>query len=113
MQNMLPSEQERKPSYVLDAFATFAVVQKEKGEKRVVDLIEQAQEGRVLLHLSLINWGEILYTIEREQGADLAREISRIWTRHPSPWSRSTVHGLRPPRISKATMLSLTQMRSP
>lgn len=73
--NAEPISSEKKPKYVLDAFALFALIQKEDGEKRVAELLDQAQQGRLSLYLSLINWGEILYTIRREQGAELADEM--------------------------------------
>ncbi len=59
-----------KPLYVLDAFAMFALLQNEKGATTVANLIERAQNDEIRLRLSLINWGEVLYTIEREQGQE-------------------------------------------
>src|ERR1700682_6556329 len=59
-----------KPIYVLDAFAIFALLQNEKGAATVVNLIERSQKDEIRLRLSLINWGEVLYTIEREQGQE-------------------------------------------
>ncbi|HZQ09072.1 MAG TPA: type II toxin-antitoxin system VapC family toxin [Anaerolineae bacterium] len=68
--NEPPSGSEKKPNYVLDAFALFALLQKEKGAATVTALLMRAEREQVALHLSLINWGEVLYSIEREQGAE-------------------------------------------
>jgi ribonuclease VapC len=68
---------EKKRLYVLDASALFALLQKEEGQARVAALIAEAQKDNQPLHLSLINWGEIYYTVEREQGAEVAKELIR------------------------------------
>ncbi len=63
--------------FVLDAHALLVLLQKEKGQERVAELITQAQSGNASLHLSLINWGEISYITERERGEAFADELMR------------------------------------
>ncbi|HRF51004.1 MAG TPA: type II toxin-antitoxin system VapC family toxin [Anaerolineales bacterium] len=55
-------------AYVLDSFAVLAYFEGEPGMARVRTLLSEATKGLLALHLSIINLGEILYTVEREQG---------------------------------------------
>jgi predicted nucleic acid-binding protein len=57
-----------RPAYVLDSFALLAYLQAEAGGPVVQALLADAQAGIHAVLLSLINLGEILYIIEREQG---------------------------------------------
>ena len=57
-----------RPAYVLDSFALLAYFQGETGEPIVQSLLAGAQEGTRTVYLSLINLGEVLYIVEREQG---------------------------------------------
>lgn len=65
----------RKPRYVLDSFALLAYFQAEPNAWRVKGLLKQAQNGEVLVFLSLMNLGEIVYTVERKLGRDASDEI--------------------------------------
>jgi len=56
------------PCFVLDSFALLAHFQDENGDGRVVDLLEQAQQGKCRIFLTLINLGESCYLIERRRG---------------------------------------------
>jgi predicted nucleic acid-binding protein len=73
--NASVSSNAKKPDYVLDSYALFALLQNEKGRVRVIELVAQAQNDSIALHLSLINWGEIIYAVERRQSAQVAREV--------------------------------------
>ena len=55
-------------AYVLDSFAVLAYFEGEPGMARVRALLREATKGSLTLHLSLINLGEIMYIVEREQG---------------------------------------------
>lgn len=61
-------------SYVLDTHALFAFLQVEAGEALVAGLIERTATD-VVLYLSLINFGEIAYITEREEGVEKSAEI--------------------------------------
>lgn len=54
--------------YVLDSFAVVAYLGHESAAPLVRDLLRQARKKNVQLWLSLINYGESLYIIERERG---------------------------------------------
>ncbi len=60
-------------AYVLDSFAVLAYFEGEPGMARVRTLLTEATKGALALHLSVINLGEILYIIEREQGLAAAQ----------------------------------------
>jgi len=55
-------------AYVLDSFALLAYFQGEPGTARVRSLLAKAARDAIVLHLSIINLGEVLHTVEREQG---------------------------------------------
>jgi predicted nucleic acid-binding protein len=60
-------------AYVLDSFAMVGYLGNEPSAPFVRDLLRQARKGTVELWLSLINYGEVLYIIERERGLQAAQ----------------------------------------
>ncbi len=52
--------------YVLDAYAIMTFLQREKGSERVRDIVRDAGEGKVELHVSLINLIEVGYMVARQ-----------------------------------------------
>ena len=60
--------------FVLDAFALLALLQAEPGASRVDTLIEQADAGGVDLFISVVNLGEVFYTVETRRGLESAQE---------------------------------------
>ena len=70
-----------KPSgrYVLDSFALLAFLADEPGAGTVREILEYGQRHSGSLWISVINLGECLYIIEREQGLPAAhRAIAAI-----------------------------------
>lgn len=65
---------EKKPAFVLDSYALLAYFQAEQGALKVKELLHQAREGTVAVFLSLINLGEIAYTVERRLGGDTLQQ---------------------------------------
>lgn len=55
-------------AYVLDSFALLAYFQDEAGAERVQHLLALAEKGRASLAMSLVNWGEVLYSLQRTRG---------------------------------------------
>ncbi len=62
-----------KPRYVLDSYAILAWLQGEAGGAIVVDLFERARHGDTLLSMCVVNLGEVLYIIEREESVQAAQ----------------------------------------
>lgn len=54
--------------WVLDSYALLAYLGAEPGHQRVDELLRSGAAGRAELYLCLINYGEVLYIIERERG---------------------------------------------
>jgi ribonuclease VapC len=54
--------------YVLDSFALLAYLGGEEGQQRVTEILRQVEAQETQLHLSVINYGEVLYVVERERG---------------------------------------------
>ena len=62
--------------YLLDSWAVLAYLKKESpADQRVLELLEKARDGKVLLFLSVINLGEIYYIVGRARGEDTAQHI--------------------------------------
>jgi predicted nucleic acid-binding protein len=57
---------------VLDAFALLSYLQEEAGHQRVRRLLEDAASGPVSLSMCTVNFGEVLYWLERRRGAAAA-----------------------------------------
>ena len=62
-------------SYVLDAFAVLAFLNKEPGGARVKEMFEAASSNEARLYLSLINLGEVLYQVARKRGQVEAQRV--------------------------------------
>jgi len=55
-------------AYILDSFALLAYLEDEAGAEQVEARLIQAEKGEAKVLLSLINYGECLYIVERERG---------------------------------------------
>lgn len=64
-----------RPRYVLDSFALLAYFGAEPGEPQVKDVLARAAAGHVAAYLSIINYGELIYITEREQGVFAVRRV--------------------------------------
>ncbi len=78
-----PKSRVKKPKFVLDSHAVVALLDKEKGYERVAERLVAAQNNELVLYMSLINWGEILYTFERERGTQFAIELEKDLDEYP------------------------------
>lgn len=63
--------------YVLDANALLDYVDDGPGAKRMEQLLLAAQQQDRFLLMSLVNWGEVVYTSWQAHGEDAARRL--IW----------------------------------
>lgn len=78
-----PNVNANKPLYILDAFALMAYLQNESGQAQVEKLLAQALNDECDIWMSLINWGEVVYTVAREQGTELANQVIEDIDRAP------------------------------
>ena len=60
-------------TYVLDASALIAFLQKSSGAYKVNELLKEAMQGRAKLLMSAVNYGEVYGKILRERGEEQAR----------------------------------------
>ena len=58
--------------YVLDANALYRFLVGGENAERVAELFEQASDSNQNLSMSVVNWGEVYYTIMRGAGRDIA-----------------------------------------
>jgi ribonuclease VapC len=68
----------KKPAFVLDSYALLAHFQGEPSALKVKEIIKRAQDSDAVVFLSLINLGEIIYTIGRRLGWDSAHKTLKI-----------------------------------
>jgi ribonuclease VapC len=67
-----------KKDKVLDSYALLAYFEGEQAGKKVRDILKEAAELDRELWLCVVNWGEILYVIERRAGKDKREEIAHL-----------------------------------
>lgn len=72
-----------KPIFILDSFALLAYLQGESGMVRVQAILRDAEKSRCFVHICIINLGEVLYIIEREQGLAKTHETLAAIQRLP------------------------------
>ncbi|GIV79787.1 MAG: twitching motility protein PilT [Litorilinea sp.] len=70
-------------AYVLDSFALLAYLEDEAGAAQVETRLAQAEREEAQVLLSLINYGECLYIVERERGLAQAQRMVGIVDRLP------------------------------
>lgn len=63
---------------VLDSWALLAYFEKEPGCDRVTELFKEAAEEEKDLLISVVNWGEVLYVIERKHGKEKREAIDHL-----------------------------------
>jgi len=59
---------------VLDSFALIAYLEDEPGANRVEETLKEAEMKRCTLLMSVVNWGEVYYSLYRTKGEDKAEE---------------------------------------
>ena len=59
---------------VFDSYALMVYFLREAGSQKVVQWILKARENKCEILLSLVNWGEIYYSIARAEGEQKARD---------------------------------------
>ena len=59
---------------VLDASALMTMFESRPGEEKVEETIGLAISGQVDLLMSVVNWGEVYYSLWRTNGPDLAKK---------------------------------------
>jgi predicted nucleic acid-binding protein len=65
-------------AYVLDANALYRFLTGGPGAEIVSRLFKEARDAKQPLHMSVINWGEVYYTIAKAQGfAETAKIMDR------------------------------------
>ena len=60
---------------VLDASALMTFFEDRPGAAKVEELIAQAAEGKCELLMSVVNWGEVYYSVWRAKGPGMARKV--------------------------------------
>ncbi len=66
----------RPDRFVFDSFALLAYLQDEPGGAAVEELLEAAASGRARVWLSIVNFGEVLYVVERVRGLEEAHRAA-------------------------------------
>ena len=61
--------------FALDCSALMTVYENRPGATKVATLLQQASDGRTKLLMSVINWGELHYSMWRTQDPGVARQV--------------------------------------
>jgi ribonuclease VapC len=60
--------------FVLDSYALIAYFEDEQGADKVEQILEQSERDKINLVMTIINWGEVYYSIYRSKGEEKAEE---------------------------------------
>ncbi|MEK6693628.1 MAG: type II toxin-antitoxin system VapC family toxin [Nitrospirota bacterium] len=60
--------------FILDSYALIAYFEDEPGADNIEKVLMQAERGRLDLLMSIVNWGEVYYSIYRSKGEGKAEE---------------------------------------
>ena len=69
--------------FILDSYALIAYFEDEPGADKVERILEQAEKDRATLAMSIINWGEVYYSMYRSKGEEKAEEALLIMEQLP------------------------------
>lgn len=69
--------------FILDSYALIAYFEDEPGAEMVERILEQAEKDRATLSMSIINWGEVYYSMYRSKGEEKAEEALLIMEQLP------------------------------
>ncbi len=64
-------------TYVLDSSALMAFFEDRPGAEKVEELLARAAESRRPLLMSVVNWGEVYYSVWRARGEQAANAVLR------------------------------------
>lgn len=59
---------------VFDSYALMAFFEDEPGAEHVQRLLQQAEQGKISIFMSIVNWGEVYYSLARAKGPVKADE---------------------------------------
>lgn len=71
------------PAAVVDSYAILALLFEEPGAEQVETLLTRAADADRPVLMAAPNWAEVLYLIEREQGAEGVKEAKRFASTMP------------------------------
>lgn len=69
--------------FILDSYALIAYFEDESGAEKVERILGQAEKGKISLFMSIINWGEVYYSMYRSKGEEKAEEAILIMEQLP------------------------------
>lgn len=69
--------------YVLDSYAMIAFFEDEPGAQAVASLLRELLANRAKGYMSVVNWGEMYYSVMREQGLVEAETILSQFEKYP------------------------------
>jgi len=69
--------------YVLDSYAMITFFEDEPGAQAVASLLRELLANRAKGYMSVVNWGEMYYSVMREQGLVEAETILTQFEKYP------------------------------
>ena len=68
---------------VLDSYAMIAYLEDENGAAKVERFLDEAEKEKLNVRMSIVNWGEVYYSIFRSKGEEKAEEALIIMEQLP------------------------------
>ena len=62
--------------YVLDAFGVVALMYDEPGGREVRSILSRVMNREAQIAMSVVNWGEVMYVVERRNGLADAHQVA-------------------------------------
>jgi predicted nucleic acid-binding protein len=73
--NLSPEMADTLSVFVMDSFAVIAHFEAESGGEKVLELLETAGKGEIVIAMSQMNVGEVAYLVRRERGKKQAEAL--------------------------------------
>ncbi len=89
-------------TFVLDSYALLAYLEDEAGAEKVQRLLEEADQGKAALLMSIVNWGEVYYSLCRSKGFEQAERSPFIIDQLP----------IRLIEVSRASMYEAARLKA-
>lgn len=68
---------------ILDSYAMIAYLEDENGAAKVERFLDEAEKGKLNVRMSIVNWGEVYYSIFRSKGEEKAEAALIIMEQLP------------------------------
>ncbi|OGL50399.1 MAG: hypothetical protein A2161_06330 [Candidatus Schekmanbacteria bacterium RBG_13_48_7] len=69
--------------YIFDSYAFLTLLGNEGGAGRIAEILMDAEKGNAEVYITIVNYGEVLYILERERGLSAASQTIAVLDQLP------------------------------